>query len=82
MVNGKGTAPHMTEFSQRQLATRGNVKIIPPLKGQLKMGDKPIYEICFMFNTYLLFSIIVSVGMRGIWRWHIKRPLTLERLDI
>lgn len=46
------------------------------------MGDKPIYEICFMFNTYLLFSIIVSVGMRGIWRWHIKRPLTLERLDI
>jgi len=46
------------------------------------MSDKPIYEISFMFNTYLMFSIIVSVGFRGIWRWQIKHPLTLERLDI
>jgi len=46
------------------------------------MSDKLPYELSFTFNSDMWFYIVLMLPNRGIWRWQIKHPLSLERLDI
>lgn len=46
------------------------------------MSDQQPYELSFTFGTDMWFHIYWAIPKRGIWRWGIKHPLTIERLDI
>lgn len=39
------------------------------------------WEFAFQWNARSWFSVYWVIPKRGIWRWEIKRPFTIERLD-
>lgn len=46
------------------------------------MSDKLSNEISFTFGGDMWFHIWIQTSNKGIWRWQIRRPFSLERIDI
>ena len=51
-------------------------------ESRITMSNDPVFELSLIFSSDCYFVVILTIPAGKTWRWQVRRPLSIERLDI